>query len=1194
MYRKILTYLFILLVFLPVFIEFTTSTNYKPLQNNGLFIEYVGWYSSTGSSRVYPGSQRVNLLLEIRNNRSSTLFNLIGCLILPEGFNPSMGAGSCTGPLATNGSFIEEIPPNYVFQLKYLIDINNSVSPGQYNLSVKITYIINSTYYEEYLSFNVIISEYPPLNIRVIDYYWEPEEVYPSTVSASLNILIKNEGETMISNGIIKLYLPQGFEPNIRILTGLILSSGEISSLKFTNIDISPDMPPGIYNGYLEVNATTTTEDGVEYSGYWYTNIELIVSQPPQPSVEVIDTGFREKIVYNESMLADIYVTIRNNGLSVITHVLAYLHLPEDARTLDNRSVSITSYSGQIGYGDIVTLVFNDINISSRDNILSDLILDLEMIMTYRGARYNTSKTYLLTLNLTRYTDYLALASVRWLYNGRSAIPLPSSRNIEMQIVLVNYGPRTIKTVIPSIELPNGISLRDISLQSYEPIPSGEVATLSIKLDISGDLEPGSYMSKLKLNLILSSDNALLFTRQIIMIPITIADPNDYTPVIDVVNTYWGRGTPQQVYPGERLASLYIKIYNYGRYIASDVITRITSYNSSIEIIEDTISLGDISPGELATATYTIDLRNASSGILVFGIEIDYVLTMYGAYLSKRIYKKIFVKLYGFEGFLNKGLEIIRQSWVDQPVFPYTENVTYRITIVNRNPFTIQGLDATLELPNGFYGYYGNNTVKTYVSGPIQSMQEFQIEFKLTVGDVKPGLYSTRLRVDYILATGGPSKRVIEEYNVLIHISDPKNSIEYIDSYWLYQSPEPGRYGQYLVVIFRNNLYPSMNGIYAEIKLPKGILFTHTNKSWGRVYPSYIGIQPIIPSPTRLIQLQGLPINIESLAQTPTQISAGKGDFIVFTIPVNIIENISIGFYNVSFTIFFIDHTGNERKIDIDAGIGITGNVKYIDILVPQRIYVKDLVNEINLTLKVMGYGNAYNTYLIVYPSIPVVVPSKSLYYLGNLYSNEIRVVNMSLYYNPLYTVSAPTLVRYGTIPLIVALSYTDELGYTHFINTSISIVLYPFIRLNIHDVKAVYRANYVKVTGTIMNIGSATAERIVAYLIYGDFNVSTFIGDLDPGSEATFSIEASINYSGSSGFLEVVYTDSYDQLHKIKVPLSIEYEEIVEITETPKPVLGTTEYIVIVIVAIFLAIAVYTIYRMMKQHEKRLEEIKI
>ncbi len=1191
MYRRLLAITFTILILQSMVLELTVLEIHGSEGSNGLSIEYIGWYSSAGTPRVYPGSSRVNLLLEVRNNYNYSLSDLIGCLILPEGFNPSMGNGLCTEPVATNGSYLQIIPPNYVFQLRYLIDINDSISPGQYNISVKISYTVNSTYFEEYLSFNVTILEYPPLDIEVIDYYWEPEEIYPSTTSASLTILLKNNGESTISNGIVRLYLPEGFEPNKYVLTGLRLSPNEVYSLKFTDVDVKPSTSPGSYYGYLEINATTSTEDGVGYEGYWNSNIELVVSYPPEPSVEIIDTGFREKIVYNESMLVDIYVTIRNNGLPTITHVLAYLYLPSDARTLDNRSLSITIYEGQISYGDVVTLTFNNINITSSDNILENLVLKLDMIMNYRGARYNVSRTYSFTLNLTKYTNYLGLASIRWLYNGQPAVALPSSRNIEMQIVLVNYGPRTIKTMVPSIELPEGINLRDISLQSYGSIPSGEAATLSIKLDISDDLEPGSYLSKLTLNLIISSDNALLFTRQDITIPITVADPNDYIPVLDIVNAYWGRGSPQQVYPGERLVPLYIEVYNYGRYTASNVITVISSYNSSISIIEDTISLGDISPGELSIASYTLDLRNASQGILRFNIKINYVITIYGSYLRREFNKEIVVELQEFEGLLGKGLEIVSYSWTDQPVFPNTENVTYRINLINRNPFTIQGLNAILKLPKEFYGLYKNDTVETYVQGPIQSMQVFQIDFKITVGNVKPGLYNAKLYVDYVLATGGPSKRVLEEYNVLIHINDPKDSIAYIDSYWLYQSPEPGKYGQYLVIILRNNLFPSMNGIYAEIKLPDGIVFTHTNSSWGRLYPSYIGIQTT-SLPSGVSKLWGLPI--ESIIQAPTQTSASKGDFIVFTIPVNIVDNISIGFYNTSLRLFFIDHTGNERSIDVIAKVGISGNIKYIDILLPRRIYVRDLVNDVNLTLKVSGYGNAYNTYLIIYPSIPIVVPSKSLYYLGNLKSGETRIINMSLYYNPLYTASAPSIIRYGTIPLIITLSYTDELGYTHFVNTSISLVLYPFIKLDIYDIKAVYRDGNVKITGTIMNIGSATAERIVACLIYGGTNASTFIGDLDPGSEATFSIETSSEYGGSSGFLEIVYIDSYDQYHKTRIPITIEYEKIIEVTETPKPIFGTTEYIVIGIVALFLAIAVYIIYRMMKQHERRLEKIRV
>ncbi len=1195
MHKVLVSIIIVLALIQSLTLEYTLPLDNRiHVDNNGLLIEYIGWSSSTGSPNVYPGSRQANLLLEIRNDYNESLTDLIGCLILPKGFSPSRGRGLCSEPYSPNGTYMGVIPSKQVFQLKYLLDINRSVAPGQYNVSVRITYTRNSTVYEEILSFNISIAEYPPLGIEIIDYHWEPEEVYPSTVSATLNILLRNNGESLISNGLVRLYLPTGFEPNKYVLTGLTISSNEIVRLRFTGIDIQPNTLPGIYKGLLEINASTTTDDGVEYSGYWNTSIELIVSKPPEPQIEVIDTGFQEKIVYNESMLVDIYVSIRNNGLPVINHILAHLYLPEDARTIDNRSVSITSYKGQVGYGDIISLVFKDINISSSDDILDNLLLELDMVMSYRGARYNVSKTIMFTLNLTRYKGYLKIASIRWLYNGQPAIPLPSSKNIEMQIVLVNYGPRTIKTIIPSIDLPDGIILRDIALQSYGAIPSGEVATLSIKLDVSNDLLPGEYTAMLKLNLIISSDNAVLFTSQYMEIPITIADPMDYMPQLDIVAMNWGHGTPEQVFPGERLVPLYVKIYNYGRYTASDTIARIIPHNSTVDVIEDTVSLGDIVAGELATAVYTVDLRNTSQGILWFTIEINYTITIYGTHLRNTIYRKASVKLLEYEGLINKGLEVTGASWAIEPVFPLTENITYIVSLVNRNPFTIEGLDARLVLPNGFYSRYGENVVEAYVEGPIRPMQGFQVSFTITVGDVEPGQYSAELYVEYVLATGGASKRVLEEYNVLIHVNSPRNSIEYIDSYWLHQTPEPGTYGQYLVITLRNNMYPSMNGIYAEIRLPEGIVFTHTNTSWGKLYPSYIGEQQTLPSIPDLAQVYGLPKDLSSILGAPVETSASRGDYIVFTIPVNIVGNISTGFYNVSLKLFFIDHTGNERTVEVSVRVGVPGGIKYIDIVFPEKIYVKDLVNDVNITFKVMGSGKAYNTYLVVYSSIPIVIPSKTLYYLGTLSGGETRVVNVRLYYNPLYTISAPVTIRYGTIPLGIIIMYTDELGYVHHINTSASLILYPFIKLNIYDVKAVYRDGSIKVSGTITNIGSATAERVYVYIIYGDTNASTFIGDIDPGSEATFSIETSTSYNGSRAYLEITYIDSYDQLHRIRIPLTIEYEEITGITETPKPILGATEYVVIAIVALFLAVTGYFIYRTLKQHEKRLEEVAV
>ncbi len=1167
---------------------------YTSSTTNGIELINVIWRSSSGDPHVYPGSNQASLLVELRNNYNGSIRDVVGCLVTPPGFMPSLGRGLCTSATAPNGSSISSIPAGYVFHLRYLLDVNESIVPGTYNFTIEISYLYNFSYLTENITFTINIDEYPPLGLGIVDVYWEPEDVYPSTQSATIVILLKNYGESSISNGYLVAYLPKEFEPNKIRIMDLNIAPQSVTSVRLRNIDILPNCTPGSYVFKITINATSSTSDGVEYTGYWNTTFTLTVEKPKQPNIEILDTGFREKIVYTNSRLVDLYVTLVNNELATINTITARLILPQGVRTIDNKTVSVTAFNGQIGFGETATLVFSDLNISTTDICLR-LNLTLDLIMSYRGARYYIKIYRTIQVNLTNYENYLRITQVKWIYNGEPATPLPTAQDIELQLVLVNTGPRTIRTIIPNISLPEGFNIKDISLQSYKSVSPGGVAIISIRLDIDESVIPSTYEGMIYLWLIVSSDNSLLYTTQTIKFPLTVGDPKNYMPSLKIINFYWGRGTPQQVYPGARYAELYIDIYNFGRYPASNAIARIIPLNNTVVVIEGNRSLGTIGLGEIATAVFTLDLRDAIAGKYRFTIAIDYAIRVYGSYMRYTVMKNISLELQAFEGSRPQGIVLVDYGWNNPPAYPCTENISYTITLANRHPYSIEAMEAKLMLPSGITGRYGEDIVQTYIPGPIQSMQELELSFTLTIGDIEPGTYNSTLNITYVVLSGGAGKRSSLELSIPIQVNSIRDSVEYIDSYWLYASPEPGKYGQYLVIVYRNNMVPSIHGIYAEVNLPKGIIYTHTNTSYGKIYPSYIGTQPpqqVITSTQSVFK--NTPIQLSSLLQNPLQTAASKGDYIVFIIPVNILSNVSLGDFVIHIKLNFIDHTGNTRVLETKAKAVMLGNIEYLSIDLPQKIYIKDLVNNINITINSIGSGKIHNVYLILYPSMPLILPERSIYYFDTIELGKPITLKIKLYYNPLYTASAPMSIKYGSIPMMVSLYYIDPMGYTHYINTSVSIILYPFIKLNIYDINAVYRDGLVKVSGAIMNIGSSTAERIVAYIVVDGINTSTFIGDLDPGSEATFSVEAYVKSKTTNATLVITYADAYDQYHRIKLPIEITYEQVREEEIVEKPLLSTTECIVLGLIALFLATVAIVIYRALKQHERRLEEIQV
>jgi len=62
MYRRLFAIILTMLILQPIILETSVHGIHELKENNGLSIEYIGWYSSVGTSKVYPGSRRLDRL----------------------------------------------------------------------------------------------------------------------------------------------------------------------------------------------------------------------------------------------------------------------------------------------------------------------------------------------------------------------------------------------------------------------------------------------------------------------------------------------------------------------------------------------------------------------------------------------------------------------------------------------------------------------------------------------------------------------------------------------------------------------------------------------------------------------------------------------------------------------------------------------------------------------------------------------------------------------------------------------------------------------------------------------------------------------------------------------------------------------------------------------------------------------------
>ncbi|MCD6323529.1 MAG: hypothetical protein J7L55_00220, partial [Desulfurococcales archaeon] len=207
--------------------------------------------------------------------------------------------------------------------------------------------------------------------------------------------------------------------------------------------------------------------------------------------------------------------------------------------------------------------------------------------------------------------------------------------------------------------------------------------------------------------------------------------------------------------------------------------------------------------------------------------------------------------------------------------------------------------------------------------------------------------------------------------------------------------------------------------------------------------------------------------------------------------------------------------------------------------------------------------------------------------YVGTLYPGKVRVVNVTVYYNPIASPQMPTPITYGNMPFMAGVMYRDALGNAHTVNASFTVSVKPFIKLILQDVKVTKEGDEIRASGTITNLGNAQAQRITARLVVGNYSGPVeFIGDLDPSSQTSFSVSG--RYSGP--VTQVTILLMYRTPNN--APRTVAFKEPVTVipltTTTPAQHYGGLDVYrlgIAVAVIAFLGLAGLLIYRYLKKH---------
>jgi PKD repeat protein len=932
-------------------------------------------------------------------------------------------------------------------------------------------------------------------------------------------------------------------------------------------------------------------------------------TQASSGNFEVLSTTFKSSVgadVYPGSKRASLRVDVRYVGGSSISAISGQIKdLPSGispsysstspARDLDG-AVKASAQAGDVFYFEFYLDV---------DKSVSPGTYSATLVISFRnGTSQQLKEYYIVELVIAQYPQLdLVVVDASW-----SPSAYPGTTSTSLRVTIRNAGDCDLRNAIVKLRLPSGMSPEESTTQ-LGALARGDQATIQFNdIDVSESVRPGSYSATLYINGTAQTPDGVAYdasTSVSLTIEVKALTADLY--VLRLFSTQWGETRPSPTYPGSKYVSLTITIINVGKYDVTSLRAKASSQHLEPVRSEQVYSTR-IYSGDSCSPTFYFNVKENAPESFSVTVDLEYWIDLGGGTLVKISDSQsiqVFVERY--VGTESEGLYVVSYGWLNNyNVFPHTDNATYQVTVANRLPFSVRGLKASLALPSGFRGDRGSIAI-VYVNGPIQSYSTTTLSFRVSVDDMRPGAYKATLTLDYIVDSGGPGARRVEKYEVSLGVVNDSEALELVSATWLGSAAEPGTYGALLRVDVRNNYVDSMSGAVLELNLPKGFFSSIDNSS-------KVKVSPASPQALQMAQ-QAIPQNLQALismigsaASSPQAQQYSRGDVISFLVPLNVLVD-STGTYLAVGDVSYVDPWGCARKCQIEVPLVVLGSTKYLEVKFSGSLSAKNRYTNATMWLRNVGSSSIYNVMLTIKPaqsavttsalgatSTSLLIATPSTIYIDVLDPHSQMAVPVTFAFNPTgyqSVMGATTIMNYGVVPLTVSISYKDANGYSHNFDTTVTIALEPFIDIVVRDLKAEASGNVLEVSGTLINYGSATAYRVEVRVDAGNSSSSSFVGDVDPGSQTAFRVRVQASESlGDTAKLYVSYYNIFNERDARELPISITRVQP-KVEEKPSgqafPALYGIGLLTIILVAIFLVLVGLLIFRLYRSHMKKM-----
>jgi len=1143
----------------------------NPSPSINLEIISMGWSSPLAPIDTLNAEYRIIL----RNKDLSTINNVVAILSLPE----------CMSSLNNSRTVIytltNPVNPGSLFEIDFSnIKIFSQCLLNTYfsNLTLNIYASLKGSEFYTTVSYMIpMVITNSSLDIRVGDVYWSKAPVYPGSINNQLVIIVDNR-DYMDLRSVVARLSSKDLYPSETTVFIQGISSGSRAQINI-QVSIPQNVSPGDHVGILMLNYVASYSS-TSFLGSNILQITYRIDKAPKPLIELIYYGWIDTEAYNGSVGNRLRIIIRNGDILPINSFIAELDVSSCCKIYDRDRYVVSG--NRLDPGSDVELIFDHIDIPNETAPGTYFLrLNISGLAGFQNSEFWFNIIYNISIEIKRPSLYIELLDYGW---SRTSVYQNTSR-ASIYVILRSYSKDIISQIIASLELINTISStgsRYVVSTTTSNINYGDSVRISFD---NIEINTSVLDAKLHIKATLTSGSVRYLAEK--NFDLKINTVKEKILEISYVQTLY-QGNPAPLLASARDVVLRIGFVNRLPEPISSVSPSIETPDLIIVRGVGGTCLSGVGGGGSCYIDLYLDVsEKIQPGTQKINISLDIYKNVEGSSVS--IAREMFtIPIVVEDPMKYSGApEIISVYWgttSPTPVFNYSRYVPMTIRVMNVGRYPIYGVSVSVESEN-LVPVRNSDTcsatlqVGGYCSATLYfdintSLNEILLKIIIRYISNEYGSYVILSKTFYVTTR-------LENISIRDYM---RSSVEYITSMWLEGSVEPFSLGVHLMIIFRNNFVENIKGPYLILRLPDGFTSSIDNSSVLRLVPTQMNIQ----------QIQGLiSQNILSTAQIsnilgslPTVSSSqtySKGDFIIFVAQINIF-NVSLGIYKAYGELIYTDDLGVLRVEPVEIVMPVIGSTKYIDVQISSPLIMNQSRGHMMINLINRGSAPIYNVYLSVAPmATPLVIASPSVYYIDKIDPGVVNRIIFNISYNP-YT-SYQTEIKYGTVPLTISIIYRDPSGSIKTFNTTYAVIVEPFIELILRDVSARYREGFgVEFSGTLINMGSVTAQRVEVEACIENRCESTVVGDIDPGTQSAFRLEIKIPGVRNNTLLaQIRYYDSYNRLQKIEYNISIQIITLTETQTQTKSWIESLDIYKIIIGGIVIILAttfLYMIYR--------------